>query len=104
MEFFEILKVILLGIVEGITEWLPISSTGHMKLLNALPFMELKGVSVGFMDMFEYVIQLAAILAVVILFWKLRKKQMRVFYIRLMGLNFATLTQYPMTHFQSVKI
>ena len=41
-----------------------------MKLLNALPFMELKGVSVGFMDMFEYVIQLAAILAVVILFWK----------------------------------
>ena len=72
MEFFEILKVILLGIVEGITEWLPISSTGHMKLLNALPFMELKGVSVGFMDMFEYVIQLAAILAVVILFWKSR--------------------------------
>ena len=70
MQFFEILKVVLLGIVEGITEWLPISSTGHMKLLNALPFMELKGVSTGFMDMFEYVIQLAAIFAVVILFWK----------------------------------
>ena len=70
MQFFEILKVILLGIIEGITEWLPISSTGHMKLLNALPFMELKGVSTGFMDMFEYVIQLAAIFAVVILFWK----------------------------------
>ena len=70
MQFFEILKVFLLGIVEGITEWLPISSTGHMKLLNALPFMELKGVSTGFMDMFEYVIQLAAIFAVVILFWK----------------------------------
>ena len=70
MEFLEILKVILLGIVEGITEWLPISSTGHMKLLNALPFMELKGVSAGFMDMFEYVIQLAVIFAVVILFWK----------------------------------
>ena len=70
MKFFEILKVVLLGIVEGITEWLPISSTGHMKLLNALPFMELQGVSAGFMDMFEYVIQLAAIFAVVILFWK----------------------------------
>ena len=70
MKFLDILKVILLGIVEGITEWLPISSTGHMKLLNALPFMELKGVSAGFMDMFEYVIQLAAIFAVVILFWK----------------------------------
>lgn len=70
MQFIEILKIILLGIVEGITEWLPISSTGHMKLLNALPFMKINGVSAEFMDMFEYVIQLAAIFAVVILFWK----------------------------------
>ena len=62
----EILKAILFGIVEGITEWLPISSTGHMILLNEI--MPLK-VSDAFYSMFEVVIQLGAILAVVILFW-----------------------------------
>lgn len=69
MVFWNILRVILLGIVEGITEWLPISSTGHMKLINAVPFLKVKNVSDEFMEMFEYVIQLAAIFAVVILFW-----------------------------------
>ena len=67
MKFIEILKVILLGIVEGITEWLPISSTGHMKLLNAFWKTSLTN---SFMEMFEYVIQLGAIFAVVFLFWK----------------------------------
>ena len=62
----EILKSILFGIVEGITEWLPISSTGHMILLNQI--MPLK-VSDAFYSMFEVVIQLGAIFAVVILFW-----------------------------------
>ena len=62
----EILKAVLFGIVEGITEWLPISSTGHMILLNEI--MPLK-VSEAFYSMFEVVIQLGAILAVVILFW-----------------------------------
>lgn len=62
-EFF---KAVLFGIVEGITEWLPISSTGHMILLNE--FVKLN-VSKGFWDMFEVVIQLGAILAVVMLFW-----------------------------------
>lgn len=66
MEFIEILKAILFGIVEGITEWLPISSTGHMILLNEI--VELK-VSEEFYSMFEVVIQLGAIMAVVILFW-----------------------------------
>ncbi|MBO4506043.1 MAG: undecaprenyl-diphosphate phosphatase [Lachnospiraceae bacterium] len=66
-EFIEILKAILFGIVEGITEWLPISSTGHMILLNE--FVKLK-VSDEFYSMFEVVIQLGAILAVVVLFWK----------------------------------
>jgi undecaprenyl-diphosphatase len=69
MDFIEVLKVILLGIVEGITEWLPISSTGHMKLINAVPFLQMQAVSDAFMEMFEYVIQLAAIFAVIILFW-----------------------------------
>ena len=64
----EILKAIVYGIVEGITEWLPISSTGHLILVEQLiPF---KGVSEGFFDMFDVVIQLGAILAVVLLFWK----------------------------------
>ena len=62
----EYLKAILFGIVEGITEWLPISSTGHMILLDE--FLELK-VSEDFYGMFQVVIQLGAIMAVVLLFW-----------------------------------
>ena len=62
----EMLKALLFGIVEGITEWLPISSTGHMILLNE--FVKLD-VSEEFYSMFEVVIQLGAILAVVVLFW-----------------------------------
>lgn len=67
MDFIEILKVILLGIVEGITEWLPISSTGHMILLDEL--LPLKA-SDAFKEMFFVVIQLGAILAVVVMFFK----------------------------------
>lgn len=67
MEFLEILKVILLGIVEGITEWLPISSTGHMLLLDELFTLNLRE---EFKEMFFVVIQLGAILAVVVLFFK----------------------------------
>lgn len=63
---WEILKALLFGIVEGITEWLPVSSTGHMILLNE--FVELN-VSKEFWDMFLVVIQLGAILAVVLIFW-----------------------------------
>lgn len=66
-EFIEILKVFFLGIVEGITEWLPVSSTGHMILVDE--FLRLN-VSDGFKEMFLVVIQLGAILAVPILFWK----------------------------------
>lgn len=68
MQFLELLKAALYGIVEGITEWLPVSSTGHMILLEEiLPF---SGVSEGFYSMFQVVIQLGAILAVVLLFWR----------------------------------
>ena len=63
----DILKAILYGIVEGITEWLPISSTGHLLLVEKLlPFED---VSENFFGMFDVVIQLGAILAVVVLFW-----------------------------------
>ena len=62
----ELLKAIFFGIVEGITEWLPISSTGHLILLNE--FVQLD-VSEDFFSMFEVVIQLGAILAVAVLFW-----------------------------------
>ena len=65
-EFIEILKVFFLGIIEGITEWLPISSTGHMILIDE--FLKLN-VSDRFKEMFLVVIQLGAILAVPILFW-----------------------------------
>lgn len=66
ISIIEIIKTILFGIVEGITEWLPISSTGHMILLNE--FVKLN-VSEEFWEMFLVVIQLGAILAVVLLFW-----------------------------------
>ena len=64
----EIIKAIVYGIVEGISEWLPISSTGHLILLEELmPFSD--ALSAEFFSMFEVVIQLGAILAVVVLFW-----------------------------------
>lgn len=67
----EIIKAIIYGIVEGITEWLPISSTGHLILLESLmPFQDGAEVSEDFFGMFDVVIQLGAILAVVVLFWK----------------------------------
>ena len=75
MLIIELLKTILFGIVEGITEWLPVSSTGHLILLD-----EFVGLNVGrelgtefneqFLEMFNVVIQLGAILAVVVLFFK----------------------------------
>lgn len=67
MDFIEILKAIILGIVEGITEWLPISSTGHMILVDE--FLKMN-VSEEFKNMFLVVIQLGAILAVVVLYFK----------------------------------
>lgn len=66
MSFIEILKVVFLGIVEGITEWLPVSSTGHMILVDE--FINLN-VSSDFQKMFLVVIQLGAIMSVVVLFW-----------------------------------
>lgn len=66
MNLIELLKAALFGVIEGITEWLPISSTGHMILFNE--FMPLQ-VSEEFYSMFEVVIQLGAILAVVVIFW-----------------------------------
>ena len=66
MSFVEILKVIVLGIVEGITEWLPISSTGHLILVEE--FIKLK-MTEDFMSMFNVVIQLGAILAVVVIYF-----------------------------------
>ena len=67
IEFIEIIKSVLLGIVEGITEWLPISSTGHMILLNDVLKLN---VSEAFWDLFNVVIQLGAIFAVVVIYFK----------------------------------
>lgn len=66
MDIFEILKAIFLGIVEGITEWLPVSSTGHMILIDEFLALD---VSPEFRELFLVVIQLGAILAVPVLFW-----------------------------------
>ena len=67
MSILEILKVIVLGMVEGFTEWLPISSTGHLILVEDLIRPE---VSAEFMEMFRVVIQLGAILAVVVMYFR----------------------------------
>lgn len=67
MEFLELLKIIFLGIVEGITEWLPISSTGHLIIANE--FIK-PGFSDEFMKLFDVVIQLGAIIAVVVIYIK----------------------------------
>lgn len=67
MDFIEILKAIVQGIVEGVTEWLPVSSTGHILLLDAFWKMDAPK---EFFDVFKVVIQLGAILAVVVLYWQ----------------------------------
>lgn len=66
MDLIELLKIIFLGIVEGITEWLPISSTGHMLLVDEFLTLHM---TESFKEMFFVVIQLGAILAVVVMFW-----------------------------------
>lgn len=66
MNFLDFIKAIVFGIVEGITEWLPVSSTGHMILLEKI--MPLN-VSEAFMEMFLVVVQLGAVLAVVVIYW-----------------------------------
>ena len=66
MELIEVLKAVLFGIIDGVREWLPVSSTGHMILLNEMIHLN---VEEDFYRMFEVVIQLGAILAVVVLFW-----------------------------------
>ena len=66
MQFIEYLKAVFLGIIEGITEWLPISSTGHLILIDKLVSLD---VSEAFLEMFLVVIQLGAIMAVPIIFW-----------------------------------
>ena len=71
MAFLDWLKIIFLGIVEGVTEWLPISSTGHLILVDALWKTENHPVLTDtFMNMFEVVIQFGAIIAVIVLFWQ----------------------------------
>ena len=67
-DFLNVIKAFFLGIIEGVTEWLPVSSTGHMLVFNGL--WPMQNVSEGFWESFLYMIQLGAILAVVILFWK----------------------------------
>lgn len=80
MDILELLKVIILGIVEGITEWLPISSTGHMILVDEFIALD---VSPEFKELFLVVIQLGAILAVVVLYFK----KLWPFYIRELSLK-----------------
>ena len=67
MDIIEIFKAVILGLVEGITEWLPISSTGHLILVDE--FLQLDQTE-AFKSLFDVVIQLGAVLAVVVIYWK----------------------------------
>ena len=67
MAFIEILKAIFIGVIQGVTEWLPVSSTGHMIIFDEIVKLN---VSENFMEMFRVVIQFGSILAVLILFWR----------------------------------
>ena len=103
--FQELLKAVILGIVEGITEWLPISSTGHMILVEE--FIRLKA-SPEFMEMFRVVIQLGAIMAVVILYFhklnplapskslRQKKETMSIWYKVIIGILPAALIGIPL--------
>ncbi|MBE6650712.1 MAG: undecaprenyl-diphosphate phosphatase [Ruminococcaceae bacterium] len=68
MNFIDLLKTFILGVIEGITEWLPVSSTGHMIIFEE--FFPVKNFSESFYDLFLVVVQLGAILAVVMIYWK----------------------------------
>lgn len=68
MDLLNVIKSVILGIIQGITEWLPISSTGH--LLLAEQFLTIEGMSAGFFDIFKVVIQLGSILAVVVIYFR----------------------------------
>lgn len=73
MNLLNFIRALCYGIIQGITEWLPISSTGHLILANEIPFLNLNnldGISAGFFDMFLVVIQLASILAVILIYFK----------------------------------
>lgn len=78
-----LIKSIILGIVEGITEFLPVSSTGHMIIFQNL--MGFKGTNPNYVEMYTYVIQLGAILAVVILYWKKIKETLLNFFPQKVG-------------------
>ena len=72
MDFIEIVKVILFGILEGITEWLPVSSTGHILLFEEVLPLKLSSPdrAAAFLEIFKVLIQLGAIFAVVLIYWK----------------------------------
>lgn len=80
---FLIIKSAILGIVEGITEFLPVSSTGHLVIFENL--LKFKGANPQYVEMYTYVIQLGAILAVVVLYWKRIKKTLVNFFPQKVG-------------------
>lgn len=80
---FLVIKSVILGIVEGLTEFLPVSSTGHLVIFQSL--MGFKGTTSNYVEMYTYVIQLGAILAVVILYWKKIKETLLNFFPQKVG-------------------
>jgi undecaprenyl-diphosphatase len=80
---FLILKSIVLGIVEGVTEFLPVSSTGHLVIFENI--LQFKGITENYVEMYTYVIQLGAILAVIVLYWEKIKETLINFFPQKVG-------------------
>lgn len=113
MTALNFLRALVYGIIQGITEWLPISSTGHLILANEIPFFKLDGISKDFFNMFIVVIQLASILAVILIYFKklnpfttkgLKKSTMQMWYKVIIGVIPAAVAGFLLDDFIEAKI